>query len=83
MVYNTIMKTVNSRTTEYNIEDLFLKRYSPRAMSGEPVPIEQLMTLFDAARWAPSASNIQPWRFLYALRGTLDFDLFFSFCNFS
>jgi nitroreductase len=73
------MKKINGRTTEYEIEDIFLKRYSPRAFTGEALTEEQLMTLFEAARWAPSSNNIQPWRFLYALRGTADFDLFFSF----
>jgi len=72
-------KEVNGRTTEYPIDDIFLKRYSPRAMSGEPISKEELMTLFEAARWAPSASNIQPWRFIYAMRGTPEFDKLFSF----
>lgn len=73
------MKTINNRKTEYDIENIFLERYSPRAMSGEIVSKNELMTLFEAARWAPSASNIQPWRFLYAIRDTKDFELFFSF----
>ena len=73
------MKTVNGRTTEYDISDVFLKRYSPRAMSGEGVSKEELMTLLEAGRWAPSAFNAQPWRFVYALKGTPDFDLFLSF----
>ena len=37
------------------------------------------MTLFEAARWAPSASNIQPWRFIYAMRHTPEFEKLFSF----
>ncbi len=73
------MKEINHRTTEYEINDVFLKRFSPRAMSGEPIKNEVLMTLFEAARWAPSSRNIQPWRFVYSLRGTPDFDLFLSF----
>ncbi|MEI6581069.1 MAG: nitroreductase family protein [bacterium] len=73
------MKTINSRKTKYDIEDVFLERYSPRAMSGEVVKKEELMTLFEAARWAPSASNNQPWRFLYATSDTVDFNLFLSF----
>jgi nitroreductase len=73
------MKTINSRTTKYPIEDIFLERYSPRAMSGEVISRDELMTLFDAARWAPSASNIQPWRFIYAMRDTPEFDKLFSF----
>lgn len=75
------MKTINTRTTEYETNDLFLKRYSPRAMSGEAITKEEIMTLFDAAHWAPSAGNNQSWRFLYALSGTPDFDLFLSFLN--
>ena len=73
------MKTVNSRTTEYPIDDVFLKRYSPRAMSGESISKEELMTLFEAARWAPSSQNLQPWRFVYAMRNTPEFETFLSF----
>lgn len=72
------MKTVNNRTTKYPIDDMFLKRYSPRALSGEAITKEELMTLFEAARWAPSNYNIQPWRFVYAMRGTPEFDTHFS-----
>ena len=73
------MKNINNRSSQYDINDLFLKRFSPRAMSGEAITKEEMMTLFEAAHWAPSAGNNQPWRFAYALRGTPDFDLFFSF----
>ena len=72
------MKTVNQRTTEYDIDDRFLNRWSPRAMSGEPISELELMTLFDAARWAPSASNMQSWRFIYAIHGTPEFETLFS-----
>ncbi len=72
------MKTINQRTTKYEIDDRFLKRHSPRAMSGEKLSTEELMTLFEAARWAPSAYNIQPWRFVYAVRGTPEFENIFS-----
>lgn len=73
------MKTENGRTTEYPIDDVFLKRYSPRAMSGEKITEEELMTLFEAARWAPSSMNAQPWRFIYAVKETSEFDKFLSF----
>ncbi len=66
-------KIINSRTTEYPIDDNFLKRYSPRAMSGEKTSEKELMTLFEAARWAPSSYNIQPWKFIYAMRETEEF----------
>lgn len=73
------MKTVNNRTTEYPIDDRFIMRYSPRAMSGERIATEELMTLFESARWAPSSYNEQPWRFIYAIRETPDFARLFSF----
>ena len=44
----------------------FLNRWSPRAFTGEPIPDEILLAMFEAARWAPSCFNMQPWRFLYA-----------------
>ncbi len=72
------MKTINNRTSEYEINDIFLKRYSPRAFSGEAISKDELMTVFEAARWAPSASNMQPWRFIYAMAGTPEFDKLFS-----
>ena len=73
------MKEINKRKTEYEIEDIFLERYSPRAMSGEAISKEELMTLFEAARWAPSSGNGQPWRFIYAMRDTKTFEKFLSF----
>ncbi len=73
------MKTINGRTTQYDIDDQFLKRHSPRALSGETISQEQLMTLFEAARWAPSSYNVQPWRFVYAMRDTKEFETLMSF----
>jgi len=64
------------RTTEYPIEELFLKRWSPRAMSAESISHKDLMSLFEAARWAPSTYNEQEWRFLYATRDSEDWHLF-------
>ena len=61
---------VNHRTKENNVNELFLKRWSPRALSGEHISKKELMMLLEAARWAPSAFNGQPWRFVYALKGT-------------
>ncbi len=58
------------RTSTYPIESSILNRHSPRALSGEPVTEQELLTLFEAARWAPSAYNAQPWRFVYAHQGT-------------
>ena len=47
-------------------------------MSGEEIEEEELMTLFEAARWAPSAYNNQPWRILYARRQSEHWPLFFG-----
>ena len=73
------MKTINNRTTKYDINDIFLNRFSPRAMSGEKISVEELMTLFEAARFAPSLFNEQPWRFIYAFKDTPAFEKLFSF----
>lgn len=59
-----------NRTADYPIERLLLERWSPRAMAGRSITDEELMTLFEAARWAPSSYNSQPWRFVYAKRDT-------------
>ena len=58
------------RQATFPIHPLFLDRWSSRAMSGEALSETELMTLFEAARWAPSSGNFQPWRFLYARRDT-------------
>ena len=69
------------RKSEYPIDTLFLDRWSPRAMSGEALSDAELMTLFEAAHWAPSSGNSQPWRFLYARRDTDHWPLFFDLLN--
>ncbi len=66
------------RAADHPVDKIFLDRWSPRAMSGEPVSQEDLMTLFEAARWAPSSFNNQPWRMLYARRDTAHWSLFFG-----
>lgn len=66
------------RKSEYSVHPLILNRWSPRSMTGEEMPEKELMALFDAARWAPSSYNNQPWRFLYARRNTKEWPLFFN-----
>jgi nitroreductase len=66
------------RTADHPIDSLFLDRWSPRAMSGESIDERELLTLFEAARWAPSSGNSQPWRFLYARRDTPHWPVFFD-----
>lgn len=57
-----------TRHTQHAVHPLILNRWSPRAFDGRPISEAELHTLLDAAHWAPSAFNIQPWRFIYALR---------------
>jgi nitroreductase len=59
-----------ARVADHPVDRLFLDRWSPRAMSGEPIDPQELMILFEAARWAPSSFNEQPWRILYAPRSS-------------
>jgi nitroreductase len=58
------------RKVNYSIAPLLVDRWSPRSMTGEPLADEDLFPLFEAARWAPSSYNSQPWRFIIARRQT-------------
>ncbi|MEO1110537.1 MAG: nitroreductase family protein [Pseudomonadota bacterium] len=58
-----------TRRPDHPVEPLFLSRWSPRAFDGSDIPPADLLTLLEAGRWAPSAFNVQPWRFFYAQRG--------------
>jgi nitroreductase len=66
------------RKPEQNINEIFTNRWSPRAMSGQEIDEKTLLTLFEAARWAPSSNNNQPWRFIYARRNTKHWNTFFN-----
>ena len=65
-----MIKGGDIRNPDHPIESLIVDRWSPRAMSGEEIPIDELLRLFEAARWAPSSFNAQQWRALYARRET-------------
>jgi nitroreductase len=52
------------------IHELLATRYSPRVFAARPVEEAKLQSLFEAARWAASSSNQQPWRFIVTRRGT-------------
>jgi nitroreductase len=53
---------------EFPVHDLIKNRWSPRAFSDKLVPKEVLQSLFEAARWAPSSNNEQPWAFIVATK---------------
>ncbi|HEX7742619.1 MAG TPA: nitroreductase family protein, partial [Sphingobium sp.] len=62
--------------TQFPLHDLLKRRWSPRAFSEQPVGPDMLLTFLDAARWAPSSSNEQPWRFVVATKQKpADYDL--------
>lgn len=63
------------RSPDHPVASLFTDRWSPRAFTDEAIDGATLATFFEAARWAPSASNEQPWRFVYGVRGTPAFAL--------
>lgn len=59
---------MSTRIADHPVDRIFLDRWSPRAFDGAAISREELFTLLEAARWAPSSFNVQPWRFVYALR---------------
>jgi nitroreductase len=73
-----MIKGSETRQADHPIDTLFIDRWSPRAMSGEELSREELLILLEAARWAPSSYNNQPWRILYAHQGSEEWPLFFD-----
>lgn len=61
--------TPSPRHADHAVHAMFLDRHSPRAFTDATLNEEQLLSLLEAARWAPSSNNMQPWRFAYGLRG--------------
>lgn len=60
---------LNNRLPEHAVADLFPARWSPRAFSDATITEAEVLSLLEAARWSPSALNLQPWRFAWGLRG--------------
>jgi nitroreductase len=54
--------------TKTPIHELLAHRWSPRAFSERPVKRDKLLSIFEAARWAPSSRNEQPWAYLLATK---------------
>ncbi|MGB3611632.1 MAG: nitroreductase family protein [Cellvibrio sp.] len=70
-----------TRIADHDIDPVFLKRWSPRAFADELIDDSTLFRLFEAARWAPSGNNSQPWRFIYTRRDSDDWADFYSLLN--
>jgi nitroreductase len=62
------MSDVKQAALDHPIHDLIARRWSPYAFADRPVPIEDLRSLFEAARWAASSYNEQPWRYIVATK---------------
>lgn len=56
----------------HDVHELIRKRWSPRVFAARPVDEETILTLLEAARWAASSGNGQPWRFIYAAQADAD-----------
>jgi nitroreductase len=69
-VPTTVSTVQHTRIPTYKIDPIFVNNWSPRSMSGEELSDDDLMSLFEAARWAPSSFNNQLWRFIFAKRNT-------------
>ena len=62
-------KAVTPRVSQHAIAPFFVERWSPRAFTDATIDDTELMRFFEAAHWAPSSMNAQPWRFVYVRRG--------------
>jgi len=54
----------NHANTRFPIHDLLTRRWSARAFSARKVEKDKLLSILEAARWAPSSRNEQPWRYI-------------------
>lgn len=61
--------------TKFEIHPLLKQRWSPRSFTDQTVSKESIQRIFEAARWAPSSSNDQPWRFIAGLKGDKTWDM--------
>ncbi|HLV14908.1 MAG TPA: nitroreductase family protein [Xanthomarina sp.] len=68
----------NIADTDYEIFALLKQRYSPRIFKKEPIKKIHLNQLFEAIRWSASSNNLQPWRFIYAEKGSKAYEKIFN-----
>lgn len=64
--------------TDFPIHEILEKRWSPRAFDSKKIEREKLQRIFEAARWSPSASNEQPWRFIIGEQGDTTYKKIFE-----
>jgi nitroreductase len=66
---------INEREVNHKVSEIFPKRWSPRAFVGDKISEEDFSIIFEAARWAPSSYNEQPWLFYYVTREDKDWQI--------
>lgn len=74
----SVLPQPDLRQPEHNVDSLFTQRWSPRGFKPVAIDAATLKQFFEAARWAPSAWNSQPWRFIYALKDTPHWNTLFN-----
>ena len=67
-----------ARNMTFEINPVIVNRWSPRSFAPYDLSDKDLFSLFESARWAPSSSNSQPWRFIYTKRNSENWDDFFN-----
>jgi nitroreductase len=72
------MAQINKASTHLPILELFKNRWSARSFSDKSISKETMHTILEAATWAASASNEQPWLYQFALEGSPGFDAVFN-----
>jgi nitroreductase len=75
MIDPEVQKT---RSLTYEINHVIVNRWSPRSFIPGEINDKELFSLFEAARWAPSSSNSQPWRFIFAKRNSRHWNMLFN-----
>lgn len=67
------LDAIHARQPDHPVAAQFHARWSPRSFTGRALSEAEVMSLLEAARWAPSASNHQPWRLVWARAGEPEF----------
>jgi nitroreductase len=74
----TDIQELKAAKTKYQLHELIAGRWSPRMFSTEAVGRDEVKNLLEAARWAASSNNAQPWRFIYAFKGSRGYEKIFN-----
>jgi nitroreductase len=78
MELTTKIQTPKPADTDSPIHELLAHRWSPRMFSDQTIGREEMKVLLEAARWAASSNNEQPWRFVYSFKGSQAYEKIFN-----